>query len=77
MNMSYCMWENTATALTQLNNDVQDFFDSSLDLDIESYKDERDMLLDERQALDEVAALCEALLEKINEMREHAENERQ
>ena len=70
------MWQNTATALTQLNNDVQDFFDSSLDLDIESYKDERDMLFDERQALDKVAALCEALLEKINEMRYAAKNEK-
>ena len=71
------MWKNTATILTQLDDDVQDFFDSSLDLDIESYKDERGMILDERRCIDEVAALCESLLEKINEMREHAENERQ
>ena len=76
MNMSYCMWKNTATILTQLDDDVQDFFDSSLDLDIESYKDERGMILDERRSIDD-AALCESLLEKINEMREHAENERQ
>lgn len=76
MNMSYCMWQNTATALTQLNNDVQDFFDSSLDLDIESYKDERDMFLHERMSIDDVADLCESLLEKINEMRYAAKNEK-
>ena len=70
MNMSYCMWQNTAHSLNQLLADLRDSVDEGFSL--EEYESERSSY-EEQRAIAQVLKACAALLKEAEYMRKYAQ----
>lgn len=71
MNMSYCMWQNTALSLNQLLSSLRDASDEGVTL--KEYSSERSSY-EEQRAIAQVLKACAALLEEVKGMSETEED---